>query len=301
MKYLFLVPVMALVLVGCKPLYKEVNPDGIPQTGSKLVVHSFISPQDTALLVKVSVSRNVLGESVPFYRLDVMDANVELSDGAHSVNLTYDFPSGGYYKINAKLFPIQEGKTYTLKVGRTGGTAVQAQTTVPYAVPLQRLEIDTLTVTSFVNGKIRMYWNDVAKQANYYSVDAKVNYDMITSVRTGAGVLKDTLMHASQRLRFDEPFLTDQGFDGQPMASPRQEFTIYPSYYGSSPRLLRPILITAYLLHLDSNYYKYQKAVEEWNNDNPFAEPVLIPSNIQGGLGCFGSYSRAEFTGKIGN
>jgi hypothetical protein len=50
------------------------------------------------------------------------------------------------------------------------------------------------------------------------------------------------------------------------------------------------------LLSTEPLYYRYTDAVirQRENRNNPFAEPVLIPTNIQGGLGCFAAYNRIE-------
>jgi len=43
--------------------------------------------------------------------------------------------------------------------------------------------------------------------------------------------------------------------------------------------------------HILPALYRYLQAVGQQNaqSGNPFEEPALIPSNIQNGLGCFGS------------
>jgi hypothetical protein len=56
--------------------------------------------------------------------------------------------------------------------------------------------------------------------------------------------------------------------------------------------------LDGYLLNVDENYYRYHDGVARQDEvrDNPFAEPVPIPTNIQGGLGCFGAYNRSTLT-----
>jgi hypothetical protein len=58
--------------------------------------------------------------------------------------------------------------------------------------------------------------------------------------------------------------------------------------------LLRQAELTYSLLHTDENYYRYHDAVlrQRQSDGNPFAEPVPVPTNINGGLGCFGAYNR---------
>ena len=51
-------------------------------------------------------------------------------------------------------------------------------------------------------------------------------------------------------------------------------------------------------MSVDQAYYQFQEAVirQRRSRNNPFAEPVLIPSNIDGGLGCFAGYNNAILT-----
>jgi hypothetical protein len=51
--------------------------------------------------------------------------------------------------------------------------------------------------------------------------------------------------------------------------------------------------------HLDAglNYVKFHKSLDEIkrNNDNPFAEPSRLYTNVKGGFGVFVGYNRTEF------
>ncbi len=38
---------------------------------------------------------------------------------------------------------------------------------------------------------------------------------------------------------------------------------------------------------ITKDHFKYGEFLEEYDPENPFSEPVSIPSNIQGGLGMF--------------
>ena len=60
-------------------------------------------------------------------------------------------------------------------------------------------------------------------------------------------------------------------------------------------------MVTADLLHLNADYYRYHQALQRQQEveSNPFAEPVPIPTNIRGGLGCFGAYSRSTLTVRL--
>ena len=42
------------------------------------------------------------------------------------------------------------------------------------------------------------------------------------------------------------------------------------------------------LSRISEEYYTYGKALENYEPNNPFAEPIPLPNNVEGGLGIFG-------------
>ena len=92
---------------------------------------------------------------------------------------------------------------------------------------------------------------------------------------------------------------TDVGRDGQDLLSVRGQLAMQLEWANGIQLLSKPVgQLNAYLLNVDQAYYQYQDAVERQSQvlGNPFAEPVPVPSNIQGALGCFGAYTRAART-----
>lgn len=104
-------------------------------------------------------------------------------------------------------------------------------------------------------------------------------------------------------------YTSDLNQDGQSVTSPKGiipnylNYTYFDSlsngYYGGNvPITKRPVSVNGMLLHVDKNYYDYHRTLQQQNDidGNPFAEPVLISTNIEGGLGCFGAYNRTTKT-----
>jgi hypothetical protein len=51
------------------------------------------------------------------------------------------------------------------------------------------------------------------------------------------------------------------------------------------------------LYNADEHYYRYHRSLTERHDyTNPFTEPYLIYSNIEGGLGCFGAYNLGKLS-----
>ncbi len=287
------------VFSGCTSLRNEVDPNLLGAASTKLVVSGFISPQDTTLAIKVTRSNTVVGDSISLLQTgnNVSDATVTLSDGNKSVTLPYNnVPPGDtvrnrpYYSISAKLLPIVAGRTYTLAVTTPNGQRATSTCTIPAAVPLAAIKIDSINRRYFITIK----WQDPAGQANYYQAAGIFRY-----IASNCRACQNETYNI---LSFDDDsrgLVSDAGYEGGEMASGRAYLTssgitnFYNQYKTAS--------VTANLMSVDPNFYRFQNAAmrQRRSRNNPFAEPVLIPSNIEGGLGCFAGYNNAVLTLKL--
>ena len=300
---ILLVSLIGSVWFGsCTNLRNEVDPSLLGVQPTQLVVSSFLSPQDTILAVKVTRSNTVVGDSVSLLQTGnlVTDATVTLSDGSKSVVLPYNNRLTGdttrnqtYYSINARSLPIIVGRTYTLTVVATNGQRASSTCTIPTAVP-------PTAIVPYDTGKagqrpyVLVNWQDPAGQPNYYQVNGIFRYISATC--------KACQNETYNTLSFDDDkrgLFPDAGLDGTKIESGKAYLT-----FSSASNLLsqyRTARITVNLMSVDQNYYQFQEAVirQRRSRNNPFAEPVLIPSNIQGGLGCFAGYTNATLTLKL--
>jgi hypothetical protein len=83
----------------------------------------------------------------------------------------------------------------------------------------------------------------------------------------------------------DEPFFSDAFFDGQ-----TRSFKIhFPSYY-----LFLSSEIQLVLVRYSKELFQHERSLrlQSQVGDNPFSEPVRIISNIQNGVGIFGSKTK---------
>lgn len=299
------------LLTGCGSLRQEVEPKGMTQEAERLVITCFISPQDTLLAARVSHSLPVLGtgnEANP----DILNATVTLSDGIRSVVLKPSLreqPYGGAYTLysaSVRDLPIVVSKAYTLTARVPDGREVTATCTIPGPVALEEVLIDTAITSEFGDRRksyfARLRWKDVLGQVNFYRVAGNNEYAQRYSTWTSPGTPpRDTTFWISSNWIVDRGSLSnDQNRDGGEMISARirlapYSYTYHNGVWASTPPSGK---LEAYLLNVDENYYRYHDAIERQGQvrDNPFAEPVLIPSNIQGGLGCFGAYNRSTLT-----
>ncbi|RYF69724.1 MAG: DUF4249 domain-containing protein, partial [Cytophagaceae bacterium] len=293
-----------LMLAACGSLRNEVSPSLLSTEGEKLVVNSYISPQDTLLSVKVSRSKPVLGEQTDALPYNVANAIVSLTDGDRVVVLRY-LSDKQWYEAKANLLPIVTGRTYTLTVSTPDGKQVTASATVPKPVPVNQGILDSTVVTTGIRLQkiytVRLDWQDPANEANYYKYAAYFSWN------PGIGYpINDQPKQASSTLRA-LPFarenrtgnlVTDDRQGGALLTSLAAEVGMVEVNANATNaqaalkkmtlgQLLPGPQVLLQLLSTEELYYRYTDAIirQRENRSNPFAEPVLIPTNIQGGLG----------------
>lgn len=309
MKKIFLYSLLIvsqLIMLSCESLIKEIDPSFLPETDSKLVVACFISPQDTVLAAKVTETKLLIGTTGDI-RDDITNATVSLSDGSKSIRLIYS-PKLDYYRALPSELPILVGKTYTITVNTPDGRQVSASTTVPNNVEIKEVKIDSTTVNDFQQGNsvtnteydVKVIWQDKAGETNYYRAISAydVTYE-ISETKTNKK-LSDTLISSLVDLRT----IDDKDTDGQLLSLNR---TFLPSMNIGNVQNNREVSgkrldkIKVGLFQTDIHYYNYHTSLRrQRENNNPFAEPVLLYTNINGGFGCFGAYNATwqEFKAK---
>lgn len=274
--------IVTLTLAGCLKTTDPINPNWLgADRESKLYVVCFISPQDTILAAKVALSEpKIVLTAEP--SLVVKTATVTLSDEQHRITLPYD-STLGYYRAPVGTFPIQAGRTYQLSV-LTGENSrvVTAQATVPAAVPIQRVQIDSAITTTAGNRSVlyrtTIYWNSPGG-INYYR-----GYGVFTqTVRNSPGALPET------RISLPSFFVDRENSPGPGVRSLTGAHTlVLPLKARILTKRARIGLFTT-----DLNYYRYHATLREQINapNNSFAESTVSFSNIAGGYGVFAAYN----------
>lgn len=288
-------------LVSCDSLRQEVNPDKLNREAAKLVVTCFLSPQDTVLAVKVTRSQPILVESTNTSSsntaVNVPDATVTLSEGGRTATLRYDARLG-YYRAAISQLPVLAGRVYSTVIQTPAGERAEASCTVPEPVAMTSVVLDSITENQF-GRQIKRYfvrsrWQDPAGQANSYLTTGTYSF-LVNDPRTPG---REQFGYLSLGDNNSNGLLTDRNTDGQEMISER--LFMSSLYYGNNSQHKITSVLTG-LLTIDQAYYQYQDAIARQSKvlGNPFAEPVPIPSNVRGALGCFAGYNRSTLTVKL--
>ncbi len=281
-----------LAIVSCKSLVKEIDPSILPQTDSKLVVACFISPQDTVLSAKVTETKILIG-STGDIKDDITNASVSLSNGTKTVPLVYN-KSLGYYRALPAQLPILAGNTYFITVSTPDGRKVNATTSVPSNIAIKEVKIDSAKTTDIQRGTaatnteytVKVIWLDRAGEANFYRGISI--FDFLYQLPDPKNAKNTILMPVYSVV--DLRTIDDKGTDGQ-LISLSRTFQLNNI---ANPQGVQKGLnnIKVGLFQTDISYYNYHTSLrKQRENNNPFAEPVLLFTNINGGFGCFGAYN----------
>lgn len=278
----------------------DVSPDRLPKrVASQLVIGSFISPQDTVVRVMVT-------ETTPLYDTlkqnpAVINARVVLSNATND-SLVLSFDKRGYYQQPVGTFRLTGGETYRLTVSTPDGRRVMAICTIPnQTVSIQGIRVDSGLVrtvdvgSTSIDSTIERYafirWRDIAGPT-YYRV-----YGLLEQTEEVLVDNKLKTVSFSKLLYFSDEgkrsmIISDENQNGQVIQSANGIYWRGP-YVGS--RLVSQ-KITMYLLNTDKMYYDYYRSISAYQDaaQNPFAEPVSIGNNIQGGVGCFAGYNGSQ-------
>ena len=310
-------------LVSCESLVTNIPASKLPKGTEKIVLHAYISPQDTIVLVKVTKSNpvfgtfsnngfgfSVIGKDTVFYTGGAIEnAKVTLSNSKkQSAQLAYD-KREGVYLITTKNFPIVAGETYTLTAEAAQGKA-EASCTVPMdVVKIKSYSIDTVTIKQFeyvrTEAHILFEWDDVKGMTNYYTMKASVQTELLIPESKGGGQVVYVQRKPIYDANWDdanghEEYQSDVNTDGTSFMTPKGVIYLNSGIYNINGKQYfsqlvgRGFVATLELLNVDKNYYSYHRSVRtnSRQDNNPFVEPVPLYSNVTGGLGCFAASNK---------
>ncbi len=239
---------------------------------------------------------------------------VSLRDAEGNLIETLQHLSDGHYE-GSTLAAM--GATYLITAEHPGFEPVSASDRVPIPVPILSWDTSTVTIENpFESGdnlEWRFTFTDPPGEDNFYMIEVLqldeyylgYNYDP----NTGETIL-DTIW-------FPEPILSTVflSSNDQVLASENDSFLGESQVFGEQfffsdnlfNGLTREFSLrfsdrgagTSFRLRLTSlshDYYRYRQTVRRFFNTlgDPFAEPVQVFSNVEGGLGILGSSSSSE-------
>ncbi len=260
--------VAILLITACE---KEIKID-LPPAPQEIVVEAYIN--DWSPLMNYVILTHTVDYFNPDLSLPaVSGAQVEISEGTvNGSDTSWAFPvvlpelaadtlPGVYFN---PLLNGEAGKVYRLEAW-VDGKYLHSITTIPEPVSIDSVEVDVhLEQDSF--GYLTVFFYDPPARGN--------NYRMIFRYQPDSVIALWGSINESDALRDDE-FINGETWD----------FRYTRRFdYGDT--------LQYFLNSIDRNTYLFWDSYFDLrgNSGNPFATPVKLQSNIQGGIGCFTGY-----------
>jgi hypothetical protein len=264
--YLF---ALLVLIASCKKEAKVKLPDTKPLP----VMYCYICPDDTVISLRLTMSQPIYSGAQGDLFAPIADADVRISGAQGSAQLVYDQLSMDY-RLKTNVYPIAYGASYKITVTTSKGELATAETQVPAGiVPITTLSVERVVEKYGSYDRVKIEFNDAGGINNYYRVAGV--YALVYPWQP------DTILQDA----FINELYSDNGHDAE---AAQITVRIYEPY-DSIP------FYDFYLYNCNLPYYNFHRSLRNYTGDNPFAEPSLIYTNVQGGFGCFGAYTRSRF------
>ncbi len=197
----------------------------------------------------------------------ISDATVTITHGGTSHTLEegiyFDFDNGKVYNYgNSLIVPEDYNTDFSIEVNSRDRTADAVTQLLP---PVTFDSIVYSFNASDTLAAIQAWFTDDAAMDNYYRF----------------------MLHNGEVVQTDQDFsVNDRFFNGDPVP------------FGSNFEFGIGDTAIVTLFHIDQIYHDFLETYEEafFANGNPFAQPVQITTNVEGGLGIFAGLSYARDT-----
>ncbi len=253
--------------------------DAVLPFEKSLVVHGYLSPDLDINMVEIGHSSPVLGSEVVLNTKEIINnLKVTITDKtglAVEGQLLFN-PNGVYeFSFPANRLKVLKGATYFLNVTADGFPSVKSQCTVPE---------NTIDINKVILTKKKVQKEDFFSQ---HLINIQVAENEVNSGFYACGGEIITFSGGTQILKSKTEicYVTPKDISAQKM-----QFRTYYNFDIQDKHILDLGIST-----LDENMYRYFTSVlySEENESNPFSEAVQDFSNIEGGIGVFGSYLKS--------
>ncbi len=321
--YVMAVVVVLLSSISCESVIEFKGSEAEPRT----VIYAIVQT-DSLITVSVAESHAVFEER--YEPEQITDAVVRLyRDGEFMETLTYVpaepvpdyYPANPYSRYVSQVTRAVHGSTYRIEAEVPGMKRAYGEAILP--VPVTITGIDTTSVIREWGERqlvVKLRFRDPAGTENFYRLSARA----VNGIYTGD---KEEPISPLMPVVVTETDIS-YGAYSEPLITPKQEDDIFGMYLPNTYNLFTDELISGkeYSLTLqygyrypDIDYYEFDHACFNLHSisrdlylylqsysaylqtrDNFLAEPVLVYTNVTGGLGVVGAMSTSADSIKIG-
>lgn len=299
---------LGLLYATSSCLFESPSPIEIIDSQKKLVVNGHISP-DVPLLV--SVTNNIPFTTTLFALQNIPDAKVELWEGNRklevgrfqpsatinvgSPDIEKKYPNYFAYRAFYSFESVPEaGKSYSLKVSASGYPAVETTDRVPE----NAAEAPTFRILSInrANGLITVEVDvELLDEKNYFHLMFLVRTKGLDDIQQVKVVLdNEGLLNVDANgVAFEGGLNSGILYNPTVFRSKSNKRIIVLEYEGIIFLPNTPFELSAEIRTVTKSYYDYYVALiqQRYFGDYPFVTSILIPNNVQGGLGNFSAFT----------
>ncbi|MBL7911311.1 MAG: DUF4249 domain-containing protein [Bacteroidia bacterium] len=263
--------ITCLLFLSCT---KEANVK-LPEAKSLPVIYSYICPTDSVVRLKLMSSSPLFTSNQIDVLAAVSDGDVKISSAQGTAQLIFN-QTTGYYELKTNSYPIVPGQTYKMTVTTVKGDVATAETQVPFTtVPINTITVESVPENYQTSDRIKVSFTDEPGSVNYYRIAAL--YAFVYTVQADT-IADDT--------RINELY-SDINHDGENASLAGRFYQVSDStkYYD------------VFLYNCSESYYNFYRSLKNYSGvgisfPSP-AEPTLMYTNVNGGFGCFGAYTRS--------
>lgn len=298
-KYLIYIS-FGFLLVSCgEDFFDSITEIEVPEHEPQFAVRGFINATylEYGSWVRVGHTLGIL-DSTEFE--EIKDATVLLYEEDVLKN-TFEYAENAWY--TGEITALTAGKNYTLKVDSPTYGSIEVTQQVPQKVSVINATYEAAGAIDRYGDRgdeVTIQFNDPAGEKNYYTVGVSATFRFegpdTSFVVDNWGLYASPVDPLLEHL--NSLYLTDVSFDGDAYTT-RVSIEIDQAgtieYLGA--KNLAAEKITVRLTSISKDWYLFQKTLSAFqdNEGNPFAEPVVIHENIEGGTGIFGLSITDEF------
>ncbi|HFA50103.1 MAG TPA: DUF4249 domain-containing protein [Bacteroidetes bacterium] len=269
-----------LFFASCSEDFFEQTVDiDIPEHTPQLAVTSQLSSGDTMLWAFLTPSQGILDNTAA---QPIEDATVELFRNGQLMETLFYSGERFYTSISNTPLPT-DADEYILKVSAPGFDPIEVVQQMPAPVPIISATYEAggaIDIDGERVDEVSVEFVDPAGEDNYYQMTIVIEVE-----RQNGGFTNSPYIYKLDPIAEEldnGQYLKDDSFDGK-------KYVWRVGFYEQHFDPNQSVKIHVQLSSVSRDQYFYERSVylSVDADDNPFAEPVIIHSNVEGGQGVF--------------
>ena len=247
-------------IFGCQSIVENVP---LPETEVKAVTFGYFDNLNLANKQNIFLTKS----KPVFYTANsrssdyesIQDAEITITGNGENYKFYYEALEEEYEP--SQVVNLQSGLEYTLTINSPEFGVLKSTQTMPQPVGGYTIKIDSTLKEYEIDYLVAI---DLDEPLNpYYRIEVfGINLSMVEA----------------EGIYVDREYFKLTGSEKQLNTS----FTDYSKSFGGDKRYIYLAVSS-----ITEDYYNYGKSLKNYDPQNPFSEPTLLPSNIEGGLGIF--------------